>query len=173
MKPNVAWRFSAPSQARSDAISRDAAARMLRTVARASQGVCCRLSPGRRPSGISDVGGDARGDCRRQVRSPRCGCHLTPRCLHPVLTTCSLCSHAIVSSSVGPEYYVNVMSFVDKSQASCVCAASLPVGEHWPRRELEGEDSHRGLGPASRAAGARVLHSHAQQGAVGSWDPRG
>lgn len=26
-------------------------------------------------------------------------------------------SHAIVSSSVGPEYYVSIMSFVDKSQA--------------------------------------------------------
>jgi 26S proteasome regulatory subunit T2 len=26
-------------------------------------------------------------------------------------------SHAIVSSSVGPEYYVNILSFVDKSQA--------------------------------------------------------
>ena len=26
------------------------------------------------------------------------------------------CSHAIVSSSVGPEYYVNIMSFVDKGQ---------------------------------------------------------
>ena len=25
-------------------------------------------------------------------------------------------SHAIVSSSVGPEYYVTMMSFVDKSQ---------------------------------------------------------
>lgn len=25
-------------------------------------------------------------------------------------------NHAIVSSSVGPEYYVNVMSFVDKNQ---------------------------------------------------------
>jgi 26S proteasome regulatory subunit T2 len=26
-------------------------------------------------------------------------------------------NHAIVSSSVGPEYYVNVLSFVDKDQA--------------------------------------------------------
>ena len=27
-------------------------------------------------------------------------------------------NHAIVSSSVGPEYYVNILSFVDKDQLS-------------------------------------------------------
>jgi 26S proteasome regulatory subunit T2 len=31
-------------------------------------------------------------------------------------------SHAIVSSSVGPEYYVGVMSFVDKDQLEPGCA---------------------------------------------------
>ena len=35
------------------------------------------------------------------------------------------CSHAIVSSSVGPEYYVNVMSFVDKSQLEPGCTVLL------------------------------------------------
>ena len=34
-------------------------------------------------------------------------------------------SHAIVSSSVGPEYYVNIMSFVDKSQLEPGCAVLL------------------------------------------------
>jgi 26S proteasome regulatory subunit T2 len=31
-------------------------------------------------------------------------------------------NHAIVSSSVGPEYYVNVLSFVDKDQLEPGCA---------------------------------------------------
>jgi len=30
-------------------------------------------------------------------------------------------NHAIVSSSVGPEYYVNVLSFVDKDQLEPGC----------------------------------------------------
>jgi len=34
-------------------------------------------------------------------------------------------NHAIVSSSVGPEYYVNIMSFVDKSQLEPGCAVLL------------------------------------------------
>lgn len=53
-------------------------------------------------------------------------CHLPPT-LHDCATwalthstelrwCASPCSHAIVSSSVGPEYYVNIMSFVDKGQ---------------------------------------------------------
>ena len=35
---------------------------------------------------------------------------------HPFSSPPISISHAIVSSSVGPEYYVNIMSFVDKSQ---------------------------------------------------------
>jgi hypothetical protein len=35
------------------------------------------------------------------------------------------CSHAIVSSSVGPEYYVTIMSFVDKSQLEPGCSILL------------------------------------------------
>jgi len=31
-------------------------------------------------------------------------------------------NHAIVSSSVGPEYYVNILSFVDKDQLEPGCA---------------------------------------------------
>jgi len=34
-------------------------------------------------------------------------------------------SHGIVSSSIGPEYYVNIMSFVDKSQLEPGCAVLL------------------------------------------------
>jgi 26S proteasome regulatory subunit T2 len=34
-------------------------------------------------------------------------------------------SHAIVSSSVGPEYYVNILSFVDKSQLEPGCAVLM------------------------------------------------
>ena len=34
-------------------------------------------------------------------------------------------THGIVSSSVGPEYYVNIMSFVDKSQLEPGCAVLL------------------------------------------------
>lgn len=36
-----------------------------------------------------------------------------------------VCSHAIVSSLVGPEYYVNIMSFVDKSQLEPGCSILL------------------------------------------------
>lgn len=36
-----------------------------------------------------------------------------------------LCSHAIVSSLVGPEYYVNIMSFVDKGQLEPGCSILL------------------------------------------------
>ena len=35
------------------------------------------------------------------------------------------CSHAIVSSLVGPEYYVNIMSFVDKTQLEPGCSILL------------------------------------------------
>ena len=40
---------------------------------------------------------------------------------------CALCacSHAIVSSLVGPEYYVNIMSFVDKTQLEPGCSILL------------------------------------------------
>lgn len=34
-------------------------------------------------------------------------------------------SHAIVSSAVGPEYYVSIMSFVDKSQLEPGCSVLL------------------------------------------------
>ena len=34
-------------------------------------------------------------------------------------------NHAIVSSSVGPEYYVNIMSFVDKDALEPGCAVLL------------------------------------------------
>lgn len=35
------------------------------------------------------------------------------------------CSHAIVSSSVGPEYYVTIMSFVDKTQIEPGCTVLM------------------------------------------------
>ena len=41
------------------------------------------------------------------------------------LTWISMCSHAIVSSLVGPEYYVNIMSFVDKTQLEPGCSILL------------------------------------------------
>merc|ERR1712137_331262 len=34
-------------------------------------------------------------------------------------------NHAIVSSSVGPEYYVNIMSFVDKDQIEPGCSVLM------------------------------------------------
>lgn len=34
-------------------------------------------------------------------------------------------NHAIVSSSVGPEYYVNIMSFVDKDALEPGCSVLL------------------------------------------------
>lgn len=34
-------------------------------------------------------------------------------------------SHAIVSSTVGPEYYVGIMSFVDKTQLEPGCSVLL------------------------------------------------
>lgn len=38
---------------------------------------------------------------------------------------CCVCSHAIVSSPVGPEYYVGIMSFVDRSQLEPGCSVLL------------------------------------------------
>lgn len=38
---------------------------------------------------------------------------------------CVVCSHAIVSSPVGPEYYVGIMSFVDRSQLEPGCSVLL------------------------------------------------
>lgn len=35
------------------------------------------------------------------------------------------CSHAIVSSSVGPEYYVSILSFVDKTQLEPGCSVLM------------------------------------------------
>lgn len=36
-----------------------------------------------------------------------------------------VCSHAIVSSAVGPEYYVGITSFVDKTQLEPGCSVLL------------------------------------------------
>ena len=47
-------------------------------------------------------------------------------------------NHAIVSSSVGPEYYVNILSFVDKDELEPGCAVllhnkvSMPAPTHAP-----------------------------------------
>jgi ATP-dependent 26S proteasome regulatory subunit len=51
-------------------------------------------------------------------------------------------NHAIISSSIGPEYYVNIMSFVDKVRiltrfqctlpairSACTCALRVQIGE--------------------------------------------
>ncbi len=52
-------------------------------------------------------------------------------CTHPAtasptgLMALLACSHAIVSSLVGPEYYVNIMSFVDKTQLEPGCSILL------------------------------------------------
>ena len=39
-------------------------------------------------------------------------------------------NHGIVSSAMGPEYYVNILSFVDKTQlepgARCCCITNIP-----------------------------------------------
>ena len=35
------------------------------------------------------------------------------------------CSHGIVSSSVGPEYYVGILSFVDKPQLEPGCSVLM------------------------------------------------
>ena len=51
--------------------------------------------------------------------------HLTNINPYPLNTPLTHHSHAIVSSSVGPEYYVNIMSFVDKSQLEPGCAVLL------------------------------------------------
>ena len=40
-------------------------------------------------------------------------------------TLCPLYSHGIVSSSSGPEHYVTIMSFVDKSQLEPGCSVLL------------------------------------------------
>lgn len=41
------------------------------------------------------------------------------------LVVCTHCSHAIVSSSVGPEYYVSILSFVDKTQLEPGCTVLM------------------------------------------------
>ena len=38
--------------------------------------------------------------------------------------------HAIVSSSVGPEYYVSIMSFVDKDQLEPNCKVGRFLRQH-------------------------------------------
>jgi ATP-dependent 26S proteasome regulatory subunit len=43
----------------------------------------------------------------------------------PCLCLPSPCSHAIVSSAVGPEYYVGITSFVDKTQLEPGCSVLL------------------------------------------------
>ena len=61
--------------------------------------------------------------CRSSVAASRATTH--PRS-HPFSSSPPISiSHAIVSSSVGPEYYVNIMSFVDKSQLEPGCAVLL------------------------------------------------
>lgn len=40
-------------------------------------------------------------------------------------------SHAIVSTSVGPEYYVTIMSFVDKTQLEPGCSVLLHNKVSW------------------------------------------
>ena len=47
-------------------------------------------------------------------------------------------THGIVSSSVGPEYYVNIMSFVDKSQLEPGCAVLLHHKEFCRRGDAGG-----------------------------------
>lgn len=44
---------------------------------------------------------------------------------HACTDLCFDCSHAIVSSSVGPEYYVSVLSFVDKTQLEPGCSVLM------------------------------------------------
>ena len=67
-------------------------------------------------------------------------------------------SHAIVSSTNGPEYYVSIMSFVDKSQARRARGgARRPPPPHAP----------------APAAGARLLRAHAQQVALRGGHPVG
>lgn len=89
------------------------------------------------------------------------------------------CSHAIVSSSVGPEYYVGILSFVDKTQLEPGCSVLLHNKVGGGRVGMKG--GGRGKG---EAAGAGVLGAAAQQvrgllllvfflGAGGrSWDAR-
>ena len=56
-------------------------------------------------------------DCRGALRSVTI--------LHRCLICLRACSHAIVSSTVGPEYYVGILSFVDKSQLEPGCSVLL------------------------------------------------
>ena len=49
----------------------------------------------------------------------------------PCVTLC-MRSHAIVSTLVGPEYYVNIMSFVDKGQLEPGCSILLHNKVHRP-----------------------------------------
>lgn len=48
-------------------------------------------------------------------------------------------SHAIVSSAVGPEYYVSILSFVDKTQLEPGCSVLL-------HNKVTGRDGGRGCG---------------------------
>lgn len=53
------------------------------------------------------------------------------------LPCCAACSHGIVSTSVGPEYYVSILSFVDKTQLEPGCSVLLhnkvraALGQEW------------------------------------------
>ncbi len=60
------------------------------------------------------------------MRSAKFRCKLLRLCrLHVTKLDCAMRSHAIVSSSVGPEYYVGILSFVDKTQLEPGCSVLL------------------------------------------------
>lgn len=61
----------------------------------------------------------------RPFLNPSCVLCLPPPPFAPAL------SHAIVSTSVGPEYYVTIMSFVDKTQLEPGCSVLLHNKVSW------------------------------------------
>jgi len=75
-------------------------------------------------------------------------------------------NHAIISSSIGPEYYVNIMSFVDKVRGCTVSsarAATCTEKAAWPPVRRAATSTR----PAPMRAGptrARLVSSDAQQG---------
>lgn len=67
------------------------------------------------------AGGHAHAARVRPMRAPRALPFTPPQRLHA--STCR--SHAIVSSTSGPEYYVAIYSFVDKTQLEPGCTVLL------------------------------------------------